>query len=233
MGPDQREYRERMGGPAECATRAASLGHRARATAAERRELTLLSGSADARVRAIALSALVRVGPRRDATAVWRTAAQDRDASVRRRAAELAPALGAEVPVRALIALLGDDDAFVAEAAAFALGEHPRAGPQASVALARAASGHDDPLVREGAVAALGARGDAGTLPVVLRACDDKPAVRRRAVLALAAFDGPDVEARLQRALTDRDWQVRQAAEDLLGSQARDASVSSAGRSEP
>jgi len=232
MGPDQREYRERMGGPAECATRAASLGHRARATEAVRRELTVLCGNADARVRAIALSALVRVGPRRDATAVWRTAARDRDASVRRRAAELAPALGAEVPVRALIALL-DDDALVAEAAAFALGEHPRAGPQASVALARAACGHDDPLVREAAVAALGARGDAGTLPVVLRACDDKPAVRRRAVLALAAFDGPEVEARLQRALTDRDWQVRQAAEDLLGGQAGDASVSSAGRSEP
>jgi hypothetical protein len=34
-------------------------------------------------------------------------------------------------------------------------------------------------------------------------------------VLALAPFDGPDVEAALDRALTDRDWQVRQAAEDL------------------
>ena len=32
---------------------------------------------------------------------------------------------------------------------------------------------------------------------------------------ALAAFDGPEVEARLEAALTDRDWQVRQAAEDL------------------
>jgi len=50
----------------------------------------------------------------------------------------------------------------------------------------------------------------------VLAACDDKPAVRRRAVLALAAFDGPEVEERLRRALEDRDWQVRQAAEDLL-----------------
>jgi HEAT repeat protein len=135
--------------------------------------------------------------------------------------------------VRALITLLGDDDPLVAEAAAFALGEHPRAGPHASAALTRAASGHDDPLVREAAVAALGARGDADTLPVVLRACDDKPAVRRRAVLALAAFDGPAVEARLRQALTDRDWQVRQAAEDLLGDQRDDASVRSAGRSGP
>ena len=50
----------------------------------------------------------------------------------------------------------------------------------------------------------------------MLAACDDKPAIRRRAVLALAAFDGDDVEARLRAALTDPDWQVRQAAEDLL-----------------
>ena len=40
---------------------------------------------------------------------------------------------------------------------------------------------------------------------------------RRRAVLALAAFEGDGVEAALTRALDDRDWQVRQAAEDLLG----------------
>jgi hypothetical protein len=39
--------------------------------------------------------------------------------------------------------------------------------------------------------------------------------VRRRAVLALAPFDGPEVEAAIDKALTDRDWQVRQAAEDL------------------
>ena len=43
----------------------------------------------------------------------------------------------------------------------------------------------------------------------------DKPAIRRRAVLALAAFEGDAVEARLQAALEDPDWQVRQAAEDL------------------
>jgi HEAT repeat protein len=51
---------------------------------------------------------------------------------------------------------------------------------------------------------------------VVLAACRDKPAIRRRAVLALAAFEGDEVEAQLRTALTDADWQVRQAAEDLL-----------------
>jgi len=39
--------------------------------------------------------------------------------------------------------------------------------------------------------------------------------VRRRAVLALAPFEGPEVDAALTRALDDRDWQVRQAAEDV------------------
>nr|MBA3654191.1 HEAT repeat domain-containing protein [Actinomycetota bacterium] len=72
------------------------------------------------------------------------------------------------------------------------------------------------PLCREAAVAALGAIGDPAGLSAILAATTDKPAVRRRAVLALAPFAGPDVDAALERALEDRDWQVRQAAEDLL-----------------
>ena len=76
---------------------------------------------------------------------------------------------------------------------------------------------HPDPLCREAAVAALGAIGAPEGLPAILEATSDKPAVRRRAVLALAPFSGPDVDAALERALTDRDWQVRQAAEDLTG----------------
>lgn len=75
---------------------------------------------------------------------------------------------------------------------------------------------HPDALCREAAVAALGAIGDPTSLPVVLRAAADKATVRRRAVVALAAFDGPEVDAALAVAATDRDWQVRQIAEDLL-----------------
>ena len=68
-----------------------------------------------------------------------------------------------------------------------------------------------------------------GALPVVLAACDDKPAVRRRAVLALAAFDGPrGGSAAAAARSTDRDWQVRQAAEDLLGVDATSRSRSAA-----
>ena len=54
----------------------------------------------------------------------------------------------------------------------------------------------------------------------IIAGTTDKPAVRRRAVLALAPFLGADdigrsVEEAINRALKDRDWQVRQAAEDL------------------
>jgi HEAT repeat protein len=170
----------------------------------------------DPRVRAVAIAALVRAGPRRVSAPVWRQVVADPVAGVRRRAAEVAPALGRSISCAALLVLLADDDAWVAEAAAFALGEHPVPTRRALGALAHEATSHRDPLVREAAVAALGARGDPATLPAVLAACDDRPAIRRRAVLALAAFDGPEVEARLHTALADPDWQVRQAAEDLL-----------------
>ncbi|HEX3565662.1 MAG TPA: HEAT repeat domain-containing protein, partial [Acidimicrobiales bacterium] len=85
--------------------------------------------------------------------------------------------------------------------------------------LADRESGHRDPLCREAAIASLGAIGDDVGLPTILAALDDKPAIRRRAALSLAAFEGPEVEAALRRCLEDRDWQVRQVAEDLLATQ--------------
>ena len=64
-------------------------------------------------------------------------------------------------------------------------------------------------------MAALGSTGHPDGLAAILHACDDKATVRRRAVLALAPFEGPAVDAALTKAAGDRDWQVRQAAEDL------------------
>ncbi len=186
------------------------------ASARDVEALTRLAGDPDARVRATALAALVRTAPKRTAAPVWRSAAQDTSARVRLRAAQLAPRLGASAACATLVGLLHDADTWVAEAAAYAIGEHPHCSTTARDALAAAAGSHRDALVREAAVAALGALGDGSTLPIVLAACDDKPAIRRRAVLALAAFGGEEVEARLRAALDDRDWQVRQAAEDLL-----------------
>jgi HEAT repeat protein len=162
------------------------------------------------------LATLVREGSRAEAVGAWKQATRDPDPRVRLRAAQLAPRLGRAAPCGVLLMLLTDDNAWVSEAAAFALGEHPRCSKRALDALVANARTNDDPLVREAAVAALGAQGVPSTLPTVLAACEDKPAIRRRAVLALANFDGPEVEARLRAALEDRDWQVRQAAEDLL-----------------
>ena len=176
----------------------------ARATCAPRTpnaSAALVAGDPDSRVRATALGALVRAAPAAVAQPAWLDAAADPDATVRRRAVETAPALGAAIPVASLVTLLDDDDTWVAEAAAFALGERRDAIAPAVAALVPIATAHEDPLVREAAVAALGALGDRAGLPAVLAGCADKPAIRRRAVLALAAFEGPEVEAALARAL--------------------------------
>ena len=121
--------------------------------------------------------------------------------------------------VDALVRVLSTDPCdSVVESAAWSLGEAgPRCGRAAVEALERVATEHADPLCRESAVAALGAIGDPHALDTVLLALEDKPPVRRRAAIALAAFDDPRVDVAWGRCLEDRDWQVRQAAEDLLG----------------
>jgi HEAT repeat protein len=87
-------------------------------------------------------------------------------------------------------------------------------------ALTATATSHPEPLCREAAVAALGSLRSPAGLQAVLAALDDKPAVRRRAVVALAGFEGPEVDAALAKAAGDVDWQVRQVAEDLGGHRA-------------
>ena len=165
----------------------------------------------DGDVRATALGAIARMGALRPVD--LQAGLADGDAAVRRRAAEIA----ATHPDADLLGVLHDDDPTVVEVAAWACGEHERVSVEVLTRLVDLATGHTDALVREAAVAALGAIGDQAGLAAILSACADKPAVRRRAVLALASFDGDEVEDVLQRALHDRDWQVRQAAEDLLG----------------
>lgn len=172
----------------------------------------------DPGVRATALGALDRLGVLDDA----RLAASfgDGDAAVRRRAVELA----AKRPTVDLRRPLHDPVTSVVEVAAWACGEHEVVDDdvvELLVALAGGDGAGHDPLVREAAVAALGAIGDERGLDAILAATSDRPAIRRRAVLALAPFvdpehaRAPDVAAALARAVTDRDWQVRQAAEDV------------------
>jgi HEAT repeat protein len=163
----------------------------------------------DPGVREAALGALDRLDDL-DADAL-RAAFDDASPVVRRRAALLA-ATRREVGV---LGLLHDDDSTVVEAAAWTCGEHERVDDATLDRLIELAGNATDPLVRESAAAALGAIGDVRGLPAILAACADKPNVRRRAVLALAPFEGPEVDAALEAALHDRDWQVRQAAEDI------------------
>jgi HEAT repeat protein len=167
------------------------------------------AGDSDPGVREAALGALDRIGVLDEATLA--AAFADESPVVRRRAVLLA----ARRPAVDLTAVLNDPDPTVIEAAAWACGEHETADDATLSRLIELATGSPEALVRESAAAALGAIGDPRGLPAVLAACEDKPNVRRRAVLALAAFEGPDVDAAIERALGDRDWQVRQAAEDI------------------
>ncbi|MGH1490820.1 MAG: hypothetical protein ACRBK7_15760 [Acidimicrobiales bacterium] len=167
-----------------------------------------------AEVRVVALGAAQRL----DALSVemLTEALSDPSELVRYRAVELVAraSFGQEL-APALVAALADPE--LSEVAAFALGELELSGEskqQAVAALGHQATSDEDALCRESAVAALGALEDG--LSFVLSATSDVATVRRRAVLALAPFDGPEVDAALQKALSDRDWQVRQAAEDLL-----------------
>ena len=165
--------------------------------------------SDDPAVRAVALGALERLDSLDDA--IVTAALVDESPVVRRRACELA----ATRPDVSLLGTLDDADPGVIEVAAFACGERVAASHAVLSRLVELATEHEDALVRESAVAALGALGDPIGLPAILVATHDKPAVRRRAVIALAPFDGPEVDAALAAAAGDRDWQVRQAAEDL------------------
>jgi HEAT repeat protein len=198
-------------------------------TVADRRRAVIVAGhhgdvdlarahvaDADAGVRAAALSALDRLD-RLDHEHIV-DAFADVSPKVRRRAAELS----ASRPAIDLLTLLQDGEPTVAEAAAWACGEQQAVRDETLLCLIQMAGSHDEPLVREASAAALGAIGDDRGLSAILTACNDKPAVRRRAVLALAPFTGDDVEAAIERALVDRDWQVRQAAEDLRRATASD-----------
>jgi HEAT repeat protein len=173
----------------------------------------------DPAVRATALGALDRLGALGDERLA--TAFADADPAVRRRAVELA----AKRPGLDLAGPLTDPDPTVVEVAAWACGEHEHVADTVLTTLVELVGGAgaagQDPLVREAAVAALGAIGDDRGLDAILTATTDRPAIRRRAVLALAPFVDPDhpraadVAAALARAGADRDWQVRQAAEDI------------------
>ena len=166
--------------------------------------------SPQADVRASALRSLHRLNEL--TSEQLQIAITDTASEVRRTAAEFAAPFH-DVSIHHLI---DDADVFVAEMAAWSLGERVPVTDEELQHLIDRTTSHEEPVVREACAAALGSIGDERGLPAILQACEDKPAVRRRAVLALAPFEGEEVDAALQKALEDRDWQVRQNAEILI-----------------
>ncbi|HEV3268643.1 MAG TPA: HEAT repeat domain-containing protein [Acidimicrobiales bacterium] len=173
--------------------------------------------SAVTRYRVLALRGLVRQSLM--TRELWLRVLGDLDVEVRRDALQqfahveqLDPSVLVEVNV-----LLGDDDALVVEAAAFALGEH--LDVNAVEALCVVATTHEDARCRESAIAALGAIGDDRARSTIIASLKDKPPIRRRAIVALANFEGPDIDAALDEAGEDRDWQVRSAVSQLRSSE--------------
>ena len=164
----------------------------------------------DGTVRASALRALARIGTL--TAEILAPYIQDSHIETRRTAVELA----VPFPSVNVHDCIDDSDVFVAEMAAWCVGERTPASDIQIETLVDRTTSHSEAVVREACAAALGSLGDERGLPAILAACSDKPAVRRRAILALAPFEGDEVDAALQRALEDKDWQVRQNAEDLL-----------------
>ena len=164
----------------------------------------------DGTVRASALRALARIGTL--SAEILAPYIQDSHIETRRTAVELA----VPFPSVTVHQCIDDSDVFVAEMAAWCVGERTPASDSEIETLIDRTTSHTEAVVREACAAALGSLGDVRGLPAILAACTDKPAVRRRAILALAPFEGDEVDAALQRALEDKDWQVRQNAEDLL-----------------
>jgi HEAT repeat protein len=166
-----------------------------------------------ARRRILALRGVVRQNL--VASDDWRLALADPDVDVRREALnQIAHAqIEDDAIYVALMDLLNDVDALVVDGAVFALGEHLFVGAVDQMCVI--ATSHEDARCRESAIAALGAIGDDRARPAILAALDDKPPVRRRAIVALSNFEGPDIDEALTRASEDRDWQVRAAVNQL------------------
>ena len=163
-------------------------------------------------VRTLALRGLLR--RERITSGEWESQVRDRDSSVRREALnEAGHRASNPLSDEVFLGALQDNDALVVEAAIFAAGE--RRILAARQTIEDIARHHEDARCREIAVVALAQIGEPTSLPVIIRTLSDKPTVRRRTVVALSGFEGDEVEAALDEASHDRDWQVRSAVERL------------------
>lgn len=140
----------------------------------------------------------------------------DPEPAVRRECAEILGRSGLH-PVADLERACSDAAPEVREAAVNALGEIASTG-SVDLLIATATDQDEDKLVRESAVAALGAIGDPRSLSTLLELISiGPPQIRRRCVPALTVFDGPEVDAALRAAASDRNPMVRETAEMVVG----------------
>jgi HEAT repeat protein len=143
-------------------------------------------------------------------------ALHDPSPRVRAEAAEVLGLMGPGSEDALVDRCAAEDDPIVVEALATALGEVRSV--RAVDWLVGLVSNAGDRLVGEAAVAALGAIGAVEALPVLLgAAAGGAPQVRRRAVVALTAFDDPAAEAAILAAREDRNPMVREVAEMIAG----------------
>ena len=168
---------------------------------------------ADVRLRVVALRGAARQDFLDDSE--WLALLDDSEVTMRRDVVRLLAYREGTTDdlLRRLVVALDDDDALVSERAAFALGEHHFSAALGAIAVM--ARDHEDARCRESAVAALGALGEESGLSTIIAALDDKAPIRRRAIVALSNFEGPEVDEALERAGDDRDWQVRAAVTQL------------------
>jgi hypothetical protein len=171
-------------------------------------------------IRRLAVAACIRLGPGA-MSELAALAGSDPDEDVRAEAVEVLGGMGTAA-FTAVWECRDDSSGRVVEAVATALGEITNTA--AVPWLIETVDTHTATQVREAAVAALGAIGDGRALPTLLEAVQTgKPQIRRRAVVALTAFDGPEVETALTAARLDRNPMVREVAEMLLGRAAPEA----------
>ena len=215
---------------------AVMAGHRGDVDAAVR-----LLADEDASVRVAALGALARCDEL--SAEQIRSALSDGAPQVRRRAVELAPPAVDLVPmlddpeasvVEAAAAALGErdwdpapvpelcriarshDDSLCRESAVAALG----AIAAGIGAITAGVGSHPGTDTHAADAADIGARHDdarASALDALLSAMEDRPQIRRRALLGLHQFDDDRAVDAVRASLEDRDRQVRAVAGELLG----------------
>lgn len=166
---------------------------------------------ADADIRRLAISACSGRVTASVAGHLTELLAADPNARVRAEAAEVLSEVGSSA-LAPLLAATKDPAAVVREAIATGLGELE---DSAALPWLLEAAAHDqDKLVREASVAALGAIADEAAVALLLQlVTDGPPQVRRRCVVALSVFEGPQIEAAIRAARDDRNPMVREAAE--------------------